>query len=576
MEFVLGKPQFSGMLTLWWVAFMINFITFSSSHVSSSTTSQNSEANALLKWKASLDNKSQALLSSWNGNTSHPCNWVGITCDEFNSISNISLQNHGLRAYDNIIEATEEFNEKYLIGVGGHGSVYKAELSNGQVVAVKKLHSIPERDLSHQKAFMREIHALTEIRHRNVTKLHGFCLHTKFSFLIYEFLEGGSLDKIISNETQAIALDWNKRIKVVEGVANALNYLHHGCSLPIVHRDISSKNVILDSDYEAHIFDFGAAKLLTPNSSNWTMFAGTFGYAAPELAYTMEVTEKCDVYSFGVLALEIIIGKHPRDIVMSFFSTTSSIREATIEAYDFPLKEVLDQRLIYPQGSVAEMVMLIARVAFTCLNENPQIRPTIEQVCKELATSASPSFVPFHSITFGDLNCKELISLRERKESRASSLPFSTDFEHFVSRHCRFFFAPSTCSPSHCWPSLSLTGASLKLEEWSYPKFFSFAVTSRLFVQLKSCPFWVKIAGLLPYRPSCKTEHFSFLHQRRLHDGSKLSLLHLRLRKENHILQPSSTHSNSKTHIEDQQRRRDSKILTSTMIEAGRRRFWAY
>ncbi|XP_054820630.1 uncharacterized protein LOC129319546 [Prosopis cineraria] len=99
MEFVLGKPQFSGMLTLWWVALMINFITFSSSHVSSSTTSPNSEANALLKWKASFDNKSQALLSSWSGNTSHPYNWVGITCDEFNSISNISLQNHGLRAF---------------------------------------------------------------------------------------------------------------------------------------------------------------------------------------------------------------------------------------------------------------------------------------------------------------------------------------------------------------------------------------------------------------------------------------------------------------------------------------------
>ncbi|XP_054794052.1 MDIS1-interacting receptor like kinase 2-like [Prosopis cineraria] len=202
---------------------MIHFISSSSSHVSSSTSSPNSEANALLKWKASLDNKSQALLSSWNGNTSHLCNWVGITCDEFNSISNIFLQNHGLR----------------------------------------------------------------------------------------------------------------------------------------------------------------------------------------ELAYTMEVIEKCDVYSFGVLALEIIMGKHPRDIMMSFFSTTSSMREATVEAYDFPLKDVLDQRLIYPQGSVAEMVMLIARVAFTCLNENPQIRPTIEQVCKELATSALPSFVPFHSITFGDLNCKE-------------------------------------------------------------------------------------------------------------------------------------------------------------------------
>ncbi|KAI9126596.1 hypothetical protein K1719_002192 [Acacia pycnantha] len=164
----------------------------------------------------------------------------------------------------------------------------------------------------------------------------------------------------------------------VEGVANASYYLHHGLSPPIVHRDISSKNVILDSDYEAHISDFGTAKLLYPDSNNWTSFAGTFGYAAPELAYTTKVTEKCDLYSFGVLALEIIMGKHPRDLIMSF------IDAPTIVAHDLDLKEVLDQRLPYPLGSVAEKVMMIARIAFTCLNENPRTRPSMEKVCNEL------------------------------------------------------------------------------------------------------------------------------------------------------------------------------------------------
>ncbi|XP_028787208.1 MDIS1-interacting receptor like kinase 2-like [Neltuma alba] len=295
----------------------------------------------------------------------------------------------GKLVYENIIEATEEFNEKYLIGEGGSGSVYKAELSTGQVVAVKKLHSIPDRDMCLQKAFISEIRALTETRHHNIVKLYGFCWHSKVSFLVYEFLEGGSLDKILSEETQAIALDWTKRIKVVEGVANASYYLHHGCSPSIVHRDLSSKNVILDSNYEAHISDFGTAKLLYPDSTNWTSFAGTFGYAAPELAYTMEVTEKCDVYSFGVLALEIIMGKHPRDLIMSCFSSTSSGVVPTIVAHDLDLKGVLDQRLPYPRGSVVEKVMLIARIAFTCLNENPRSRPTMDQVCKEFAMPKS-------------------------------------------------------------------------------------------------------------------------------------------------------------------------------------------
>ncbi|XP_028787202.1 MDIS1-interacting receptor like kinase 2-like [Neltuma alba] len=284
----------------------------------------------------------------------------------------------GKLVYENIIEVTEEFNEKYLIGEGVSGSVYKAKLSTGQVVAVKKLHSVPDKDMCHQKAFMSEIRALTETRHHNIIRLYGFCWHSKVSFLVYEFLEGGSLDKILREETQAITLDWSKRIKVVEGVANASYYLHHGCSPPIIHRDISSKNVILDSDYEAHISDFGTAKLLYPDSNNWTSFAGTFGYAAP-------VTEKCDIYSFGVLALEIIMGKHPRDLVMSCFSSTSSGAAPTIIAHDLDLNEVLDQRLPYPQDLVAEKVMLIARIASTCLNENPRARPTMEQVCKELA-----------------------------------------------------------------------------------------------------------------------------------------------------------------------------------------------
>ncbi|KAK4270652.1 hypothetical protein QN277_019431 [Acacia crassicarpa] len=296
----------------------------------------------------------------------------------------------GKLTYENIIEATEEFDEKYLIGVGGFGSVYKAKLSTGQVVAVKKLHFLPDRDQCHQKAFMSEIRALTETRHRNIIKLYGFCWHSNFSFLVIESLEGGSLDKILSDETQAIALDWNKRIKVVEGAVNALYYLHHGCSPPIVHRDISSKNVILDLDYEAHISDFGAAKLLSPSSNNWTSFAGTFGYATPELAYTMEVTEKCAVYSFGVLVLEILMGKHPRDLIMS------SLDVPTIVAHDLNFKEVLDQRLPYPQGSVAKKVVLIARIAFTCLNENPHTRLSVEQVCNELAMPKSHvfSFIP--------------------------------------------------------------------------------------------------------------------------------------------------------------------------------------
>jgi serine/threonine protein kinase len=187
----------------------------------------------------------------------------------------------GKMVYENIIEATEDFDNKHLIGVGGHGNVYKAELPTGQVVAVKKLHSLQNEEMSNLKAFTNEIHALTEIRHRNIVKLYGFCSHRLHSFLVYEFLEKGSMDNILKDNEQAGEFDWNKRVNIIKDIANALFYLHHDCSPPIVHRDISSKNVILDLECVAHVSDFGTSKFLNPNSSNMTSFAGTFGYAAP-------------------------------------------------------------------------------------------------------------------------------------------------------------------------------------------------------------------------------------------------------------------------------------------------------
>ena len=129
--------------------------------------------------------------------------------------------------------------------------------------------------------FLNEIRALLDIRHRNIVKFYGFCLHERQSFLVYEYLERGSLAGMLRNDDEAKELDWSKRVKIIKGVAHALAYMHHGCSPPIVHRDISSNNVLLDAEFEARVSDFGTAKLLNPDSSNWTALAGTFGYVAP-------------------------------------------------------------------------------------------------------------------------------------------------------------------------------------------------------------------------------------------------------------------------------------------------------
>ncbi|KAK2967350.1 hypothetical protein RJ640_027877 [Escallonia rubra] len=239
----------------------------------------------------------------------------------------------GRAMYDDIVKATNDFDATYCIGKGGFGNVYKAKLQSLDIVAVKKLHSLPE--LADRKGFIDEVRALTEIRHRNIVKLHGFCSNTRHSFLVFEYLARGSLATILSRDEAAKKMDWPKRVNAIKGVAHALSYMHHDCSQPIVHRDISSNNVLLNSEYEACVSDFGTAKLLKLDSSNWSAVAGTYGYIAPELAYTMKVTEKCDVYSFGVLALEVIKGKHPGDIIPSLTSSSEKLQ----------LKDLVDQRL---------------------------------------------------------------------------------------------------------------------------------------------------------------------------------------------------------------------------------------
>jgi len=187
----------------------------------------------------------------------------------------------GKIAYEDIIQATEDFDIKYCIGTGGYGSVYKAELPSGKVVALKKLHRLEAENPAFDKSFKNEIKVLTEIRHRNIIKLYGFCLHKRCMFLVYEYKERGSLFCVLNDDIEAVELDWRKRVNIIKGTAHALSYMHHECIPAIVHRDISSNNILLNNKLEAFVSDFGTAKLLDPDSSSQTLVAGTYGYIAP-------------------------------------------------------------------------------------------------------------------------------------------------------------------------------------------------------------------------------------------------------------------------------------------------------
>ncbi|CAL9023452.1 unnamed protein product [Prunus brigantina] len=319
------------------------------------------------------------------------------SAQNFENFESMILQEEVKFTFGEVVKAIEDFHEKYCIGKGGFGRVYKAELLSGQVVAVKRLNMSDSNDIPaiNLQSFENEIRTLTNIRHRNIIRLYGFCSRRGCIFLLYEYLERGSLGKALYGVDGVTELGWATRVKVVKGLAHALSYLHHDCSPPIVHRDVTVNNVLLESDFEARLSDFGTARLISANSSNWTHIVGSFGYMAPELALTMRVTDKCDVYNFGVVALEVMMGRHPGDLLESQLSESSqSMKEDNVELF---LKDLLDQRLEAPRNELAKAVVLVMSLALNCIRTCPRSRPTMLYVAQKLSAQSLPSRTIWHA-----------------------------------------------------------------------------------------------------------------------------------------------------------------------------------
>nr|TKW30372.1 hypothetical protein SEVIR_2G032000v2 [Setaria viridis] len=281
----------------------------------------------------------------------------------------------GKLAFEDIVRATENFSDKYIIGVGGYGSVYKAQLQDGHQEAVKKLHPT-EEEIDDERRLHDEIEILVKIRQRSIVKLYGFCSHPHYKFLVYDYMERGSLCAALQQEDVAKEMDWTRRIALVKDVAHAISYLHHDCSPPIIHRDITSNNILLGRNLKAHVSDFGTARILKPDSSNWSALAGTYGYIAPGMSKTFCLsTANC--YYFGVVVLEVLLGKHPGDLLQSHLEDHMLV------------KEFLDQRPPQPTKIEENDVTELAQVALACLQASPQARPTMKEVYQGLNKSGS-------------------------------------------------------------------------------------------------------------------------------------------------------------------------------------------
>ncbi|KAK7401456.1 hypothetical protein VNO78_12956 [Psophocarpus tetragonolobus] len=281
--------------------------------------------------------------------------------------------------FAHLLEATNGFSSESLIGSGGFGEVYKAKLKDGCIVAIKKLiHVTGQGD----REFMAEMETIGKIKHRNLVQLLGYCKVGEERLLVYEFMKWGSLEAVLHERAKGggSKLDWSARKKIAIGSARGLAFLHHSCIPHIIHRDMKSSNILLDENFEARVSDFGMARLVNALDTHLTVstLAGTPGYVPPEYYQSFRCTAKGDVYSYGVILLELLSGKRPID--SSEFGDDSNLVGWSKKLYkEKRINEILDPDLIVQTSSESELLQYL-RIAFECLDERPYRRPTMIQV----------------------------------------------------------------------------------------------------------------------------------------------------------------------------------------------------
>nr|XP_023923984.1 receptor-like protein kinase 5 [Quercus suber] len=286
--------------------------------------------------------------------------------------------------------------ENNVIGSGGSGKVYRVVVNDSNnVVAVKRIGNNRKLEQKLEKEFHAEVKILGSIRHSNIVKLLCCMSNENSKLLVYEYSKNRSLDQWLhrkrrasstSSSVQHVVLDWPKRLQIAVGAAQGLYYMHHGCSPPIVHRDVKSSNILLDSEFNAKIADFGLAKMFNQGKlATMSVVAGSFGYIAPEYAHTTRVNEKIDVYSFGVILLELTTGREA-----SCGDEHTSLAEWAWRYIkdDIPIVDALDEEIKEP--SYLKEMSSVFILGIYCTNTEPSKRPSMKEVVKILLKCNQP------------------------------------------------------------------------------------------------------------------------------------------------------------------------------------------
>ncbi|PIN08951.1 Serine/threonine protein kinase [Handroanthus impetiginosus] len=279
-------------------------------------------------------------------------------------------------------KATNKFSKDRILGCGGFGEVYKGELQDGTIVAIK---SAKVGDIKSTEQVLNEVGILSQVNHRNLVKLLGCCVEAEQPLMIYEYVSNGTLHDHLHGKYSNF-LDWETRLRIALQTAEALAYLHSAAYTPIYHRDVKSTNILLDDDFNAKVADFGLSRLASPGLSHVSTCAqGTLGYLDPEYYRNYHLTDKSDVYSYGVVLLELLTSQKVIDFSRDH-DNVNLVVHVIERASSGSILEVVDQRLMgnEPPAYIIKCLRMFSEVALACLKEKQDERPSMKDVLKDL------------------------------------------------------------------------------------------------------------------------------------------------------------------------------------------------
>ncbi|KAK7351362.1 hypothetical protein VNO77_10754 [Canavalia gladiata] len=305
---------------------------------------------------------------------------LGPVLSKFSSIMIVDMKGSvPIIDYKQIEKTTNNFEESNILGEGGFGCVYKARFNQNLDVAVKKLHCETQNA---QREFENEVNLLSKIQHPNIISLLGCSTDDDTRFIVYELMQNGSLEAQLHGPSHGSALTWHMRLKIALDAARGLEYLHEHCYPAVIHRDMKSSNILLDANFNAKLSDFGLA--ITDGSQNKKniKLSGTLGYVAPEYLLDGKLTDKSDVYAFGVVLLELLLGRKPVEklgpaqcqSIVTWAIPQLTDRSKLPSIVDPVIKDTMDLKHLYQ----------VAAVAVLCVQPEPSYRPLITDVLHSL------------------------------------------------------------------------------------------------------------------------------------------------------------------------------------------------